>query len=180
MQYTPIAALHPVAPMSTPPDEAEEEIEVGQASRRGRRPRQDELPSFGSLLSLARASAAEVTKTAAVPPLHIEEPNEATGTLWAWAKQEHALHELTNFHQEALEDLYRAMVPHFDRHRRRGPVPLITGVDTLIVILAFYKTGCTIKQLARVLGRKPSTLLDSISRTRPVLLATLQGMIFFF
>ncbi len=143
-----------------------------------KQPQQTEFPG---LLEMALAADREVEGICEVAPVDREDrEEESLGTIWAFLQAENAFCEVTNFTEEMCSDLYRDMVPIITRKRRRGPPPRMLNGDGLLVLLAFYKTGATVHQLACQLSQKPTTVLDAINRLRPILWEVLKSKPFFF
>ena len=68
------------------------------------------------------------------------------------------------------------MSQHIHANRRRRPLPKISYMDGLIIMLTFYKTGLEFDKLAEFVGIRPTTLKNAIERLRPILYQTLHEL----
>ena len=99
--------------------------------------------------------------------------DEIKGIIWERLQRNNKWELYTNFTENQILQLYRCMVPHIHSNRRRGPLPKISYIDGIIIILTFYKTGLEFDKLAEFIGIKPTMLKNTIERLRLILYETL-------
>ena len=66
--------------------------------------------------------------------------------------------QLTNFEEAEVIGLYHLNIPNSNKHKRRGPLPKYTLLDSIFLLLCFYKSGLDYPTLSAMLGVQPSTL----------------------
>jgi hypothetical protein len=88
-------------------------------------------------------------------------------------KERGTVKDLSNFEDVEVIDFYQRALPIYAKARKRGPLPKYTLLDSIFLLLAFYKSGMDFPTLGALLAVKPATLQATISRVRPILLETL-------
>ena len=99
--------------------------------------------------------------------------DEPDGRIWNRLKTTQKWELYTNFNENQLLHLYRLMTPRVYNYRRRGPLPKISDIDSLIIWLTFYKTGLEFEKLADFVGVKITCMKNAIERMRNILYNTL-------
>jgi len=72
-------------------------------------------------------------------------------------------------------DLWRPLDALFVATKKKGPPPKFNTLDSLVIILIFYKSDLGFETLGALLEVKKTTLEDTISRIRPLLYTVLQN-----
>jgi len=114
-----------------------------------------------------RAKIDEELRTQHAIPTSVDEP---IGDLFEKIKENQFV-QWTNFTKLQVLNIYQSIQSYFLRFRKRGPVPSSWNLDAFLVLL---KSGDEYLKLGHILDVNPSTLEESIQRTRPVILAALK------
>jgi len=96
------------------------------------------------------------------------------GGLFNSSKEAGTLKVLTNFEEIIILDIYHSMEPIYSASRGRGMPPKISLLDSLFLILMLYRNAFHMNAMAAMLHIKLTTLRDTITRIRPILLQTLE------
>ena len=96
------------------------------------------------------------------------------GVIWGRLQRNNKWKLYTNFIDDQILQLFRCMYPHAHANRRLGPLPKISYMAGLIIILTSYKTKLEFDKLAEFVGIRSTTLKNAIERLIPILCQTLQ------
>ena len=83
------------------------------------------------------------------------------------------LEEHTNFSQFEILNLWHKVEPKIGAHRRRGPRPKVSYLDSMIILLIFYKSALDFDHIAAFINKKSNTIVNAINRIRPLVLEAL-------
>lgn len=98
-----------------------------------------------------------------------ENDDEFNGQIWQQMKTRNQFEIYTNFTEQEILEIWHTIQPHISRHRKRGPLPKINWEDSLLLLLAFYRTGSEFDKLALCFNKKPGAVRDAINRMKPIL-----------
>ena len=104
----------------------------------------------------------------------VPEPPTENNPLYSSLQEANNIKKMTNFEELELLELHYEMQPHWAAASGRGKKPSISKLDSLVLLLLFYKTGMDMDKLAAFISRKNTCVRNAIERTRGILLATLR------
>jgi len=81
----------------------------------------------------------------------------------------------TNLLQNVVEDIWHQVDPIMAAERRRGPKPLTTTMDHLVLYLMWLKTGTGYDLIAKTFRISETRLEDCLNRVRPALHTALRS-----
>lgn len=138
-----------------------------------RRAEMSKLPNLSIADEAAEASRTQIEEISRIlenetqPTDSVEErPDSAT---WQKIKTENKFQSYTNFSENALLDLLRAVEEHEARFRKRGPRPKVATQDGFLMTIIRYSTGLEYDKIGGIFGVPGSTAQKAIDRMRPIL-----------
>ena len=93
----------------------------------------------------------------------------------AYFTANNGMETFTNFNGNQIMDMWRPLNALMGQERRRGPVPLTTTMDHLLLYLVWLKSGQSYAEIAAVFRISETRLEDIMNRVRAPLLEVLQN-----
>ncbi len=106
-------------------------------------------------------------------PPHLPEDSVPTSKLFEFLKEKNKFVESTNFTERELLSFFQDSQPKFAQLRSRGANPAIDGLDSIILLLHWLKTGLDFKTIAANSGYGETATRSAIMRAKDALFGLL-------
>lgn len=98
----------------------------------------------------------------------------AASAVYTWLERDGGFETFTNLNLPQIMDVWRLLDSRMNQERHRGPVPLTSTMDHLLLFMMWLKSGETYAEIAAVTRISPTRLEDALNRVRGPLAEVLQ------